>query len=158
MTRNAGGESPTGGLDTHGPEAQSLTFGQTVRPILLAPLGALVVTWLFDPPNGGPVSSGFWLLSAVVYLVALGGVLCFVLPAFLLVPSSRQPPLWIAVPWGVLVAWIVAFATGPINSGLRDLFRWEVSIGFGAAGAAAALVYVIAARRAGSSATWISRT
>lgn len=152
MTHNGRTKLPAGGFETEGTDAPSLTLKQTFRPILLAPLGAVAAQMVFSAFLQRPVLMAFWPVAAMIYLFALGGAVCFVLPAFVLVPSLRRPPVWIAVPWGVLIAWIVGFATGPINFALQNLLRWEISIGFGAAGAAAAMVYVIAARRAGRAA------
>ncbi len=70
--------------------------------------------------------------------------LLFVVPVFALVPRLRQPPIWVAVLWGA----VVANASALLLIGSLEKLRWEVVVGFAAAGSAAGLVYALAARRA----------
>jgi len=90
---------------------------------------------------------GFWIYVALIYVFSLAAGLMFVVPVLALVPSLRQPSLWVALPWGVIVAWAAVWLNGPINTALQNLLRWEVLITYGADGAASGLVYTIAAQR-----------
>jgi hypothetical protein len=119
----------------------SLRLRDTVVPLLLAPLGSVVVTGigvaLRDPTS--------ILVIFFVYAFALAaGVIC-VLPILVLVPPLRRPPFWLAAGWGVLAAWVFTLLLTrgdlsrlPSTGGLAELVL---------AGAASGLVYAIAARQ-----------
>ena len=126
-----------------------MRFQDTIRPLLLAPLGSVVSLMVFSVLFGKwmEMLMGFWIYVALIYVFSLAAGLMFVVPVLALVPSLRQPSLWVALPWGVIVAWAAAWLNGPINTALQNLLRWEVLIPYGAAGAASGLVYTIAAQR-----------
>jgi hypothetical protein len=119
----------------------SLRLRDTVVPLLLAPLGSVVVTGigvaLRDPTS--------ILVIFFVYAFALAaGVIC-VLPILVLVPPLRRPPFWLAAGWGVLAAWVFTLLLTradlsrlPGAGGLAELVL---------AGAASGLVYAAAARQ-----------
>ena len=123
-----------------------MRFRDTVRPLLLAPLGAMGVHGVGSALSMKLSPNDYVMLWIVGLASFIAGVL-FVLPVLAFVPRLRQPSVWIAMLWGALVAWCAAGLTTPIDSGFRELYRWEVAAPFGAAGAASGLVYAIAARR-----------
>ena len=121
-----------------------LTLQETIRPLLLAALGPVLIhaVWIvaFERPA---LSASLLIVLAMIYGMSLAAGLLFVMPAFALVPTLRQPPVWIAVPWGAFVAILSVVLLGES----LELLRWQVSVGFGAAGSVAGLVYALAAQR-----------
>ena len=71
----------------------------TVRPLLLAPLGAVVVFAALGlaPGRGLP---GLAFLIAMVWGYSLAAASVLVLPVLILAPRLRRPRLWVALPWG----------------------------------------------------------
>ena len=109
----------------------------TIRPLLLAPLGAVVVFAAFGlSPQPGFAAFGF--LAAMVWGYSLATGLLFVAPVLALAPRWRRPPVWVAATWGVLVA--SAFA------GLVMGRPSHLLVPVMTAGAASGLVYAVAAR------------
>jgi hypothetical protein len=119
----------------------SLRLLDTVVPLLLAPLGAVVVAGIGVAVRD-PTSI---LLIFFVYAFALAaGVVC-VLPILVLVPPLRRPPFWLAAVWGVAAAWVftLLLTRGDLSllpgaGGLAELVL---------AGAASGIVYAAAARQ-----------
>jgi hypothetical protein len=119
----------------------SLRLLDTIVPLLLAPLGAVVVAGIGIAVRD-PTSI---LLIFFVYPFALAaGVVC-VLPILVLAPPLRRPPFWLAAVWGVTAAWVFMllltrgdFSRLPDAGGLAELVL---------AGAASGLVYAVAARQ-----------
>ena len=73
-------------------------FHQTLGPLLLAPMGAMVVVSpivLLKPyPSAVPIYLFF------VALVCYGAEIVFVVPVLLFWPRLRQPPFWLGALWG----------------------------------------------------------
>ena len=109
----------------------------TIRPLLLAPLGAVVVFAAFGL-SPQPGFAGFGFLAAMVWGYSLAAGLVFVVPVLALAPRWRRPPVWVAGIWGVLVA--SAFA------GLIIGRPSHLLVPVMTAGAASELVYAVAAR------------
>jgi hypothetical protein len=121
-----------------------LRFAETIRPLLLAPLGSVVIhaVWIvtFQRPA---LSASLFILLAIIYGMSLAAGLLFVLPIFALVPALRQPGIWLALSYGAFIAISSAVLVG----GSSEVLRWQVVTGYGSAGAAAGIVYALAARR-----------
>jgi hypothetical protein len=122
-----------------------MRFQDTNRPLLLAPLGSMGVHAVLSVLFQG-LEPEFLIVLTVVGVWSLVAGLVFVVPVLVLVPRLRQPSLWVAIAWGVAVAWCVAGLTAPVNSGFQVLFDWKIAAQFGAAGAASGTVYAMAAR------------
>ena len=127
-----------------------MRFQDTIRPLLLAPFGSIASLAVFTVVFGRAemLLQGLPVMLLLVYTYSLAAGVLFVAPVMACVPSLRRPSLWVALPWGVIAAWAAVWLTGPTNSGLRELLRWQVLIPYGAAGAVSGLIYVMTARPA----------
>ena len=128
-----------------------LRFHQTLLPLLIAPLGAMVV-YALSAATFSNVSEYFPVQILLFGVGALVAGCIFVLPIMAVVSKFRRPPAWLAALWGLLVAWCavaVIGLTSPIPN-LTALRRVEVAVPCGFAGAAAGLVYALLAHRSAS--------
>lgn len=113
----------------------------TLLPLGLAPLGAVLVLILFGASM--PLSGSYVAIVFLFgYAYGLAAAVVFVLPVLMLVPRLRRPPLWLAAAWGAATG----LAASALVMGVSQILRWEVAAGYGAAGAAAGLVYAASAR------------
>jgi hypothetical protein len=82
----------------------ALPFRQTIRPLVMAPAGALAVIGILTilEQNVGPYLPIALLLTAPFVYAA---ETIFVLPLIVLWPKSRRPNLAIGAIWGASVAW-----------------------------------------------------
>ena len=125
------------------PRPTVLRLVDTLRPMLLAPLGSVVVHGAWMVAFRRPPLAASLIVCAIIYGLSLAAGLLLVMPAFAFFPTLRQPSIGVALVWGALVA-IVSAAVLYEPSEVR---RWEVAAGFAAAGEASGLVYAVAARR-----------
>jgi len=109
----------------------------TVRPLLLAPLGAVVVFAALGlaPGRGLP---GLAFLIAMVWGYSLAAASVLVLPVLILAPRLRRPRLWVALPWGA----VAAVVSGAAVTGTPHLY-----VPFSIAGAASGLLFAVASAR-----------
>jgi membrane protease YdiL (CAAX protease family) len=143
-----------------------MSLCQTIRPLLLAPVGAIVVFTLITLPRALSVSTAspgapsenlvqllliYWLFTA---LVCYASELLFVVPVLILWRVSRQPSVLLGAIWGVLVSCcVVAMVTfvlpgaGPTSGGSFWLVRnIEGVLGRGACGLASGVAYSLMSR------------
>jgi hypothetical protein len=119
----------------------------TIRPLLIAPLGSVVVhaILMFGFQGQRPSVELLFIVLAIVCGVSLAASIVLVVPVLVLVPRLRQPATWFATAWGALTGSVAATAIfGP--SVLAASSRFAI-VGFAAAGGASELLYAIAARR-----------
>jgi hypothetical protein len=112
-----------------------MRFGRTIGPLVIAPVGAMVVSVAQELLDGRNVVSSV-TMAWVVGFVSLAAGFIFVLPVLWFVPRLRQPPLWLAAVWGMLVAWCAVglmFQQFPPTAG--------GSVGLSLSGVASGLVY-----------------
>ena len=76
---------------------------KTIPPLLIAPIGAMVVSAVAAVLDGRDARSSI-TMAWVVGFFSLAAGLVLVLPVLWLVPRLRQPPPWLAAIWGMLVA------------------------------------------------------
>lgn len=106
----------------------------TVRPLLLAPLAAVLVLAGFGLAPGHGLA-GLAFLAAMVWGYSLAAAVVLVLPLFILAPSLRRPAVWVAVPWGAVAAGLF----GAVVTGTSHLI-----VPLTIAGAASGLLYAVA--------------
>lgn len=113
----------------------------TIRPLLLAPLGAVVVFAALGlaPGHGLP---GLAFLIAMVWGYSLAAASVLVLPVLILAPRLRRPRKWIVMPWGALAA----IVSGAAWTGTPRLY-----VPFAIAGAASGLVYAVVSAKSATS-------
>ena len=116
----------------------------TFRPLLIAPLGSVVVHWLGifvrrTVPSFGPML----IFSLIVWCLSLAAAAICVLPGLIFVPRVRQPTLWVSAIWGglasLLMGWIV----------FGSIFVHTSTLGIAwlaAAGVASGIVYWLSVR------------
>jgi tellurite resistance protein TehA-like permease len=78
---------------------ESMQLGQTTGPLVIAPVGSMVVSVLVSMLDGrGAVASitTAWLVG----FISLAAGFILVLPVLWLAPRLRHPPLWLAAIWG----------------------------------------------------------
>ena len=83
-----------------------MRLGQTIGPLVIAPVGAMAVSALQAMLDGRSAVASIttaWLVG----FISLAAGFVLVLPVLWLAPRLRQPPLWLAAIWGMLVAWCV---------------------------------------------------
>ena len=115
-----------------------MRFGRTIGPLVIAPSGAMVVSVAQALLDGrGAVSS--LTMAWLVGFVSLAVGFSFVLPVLWFAPRLRQPPLWLAAVWGMLVAWCV------VGVLFRQLPPTAGVVGLSLSGAASGLVYAFLA-------------
>jgi hypothetical protein len=117
---------------------------ETIRPLLLAPLGATVVLVAFQAAAGELREwlPAFWIVLGLIYVYALAAGLLMVGPALVFVPEFRRPRVWTALMSGALVGCIAAVVVfSPAH------FDLAVGVGYGSAGAASGLVYAVVANQ-----------
>jgi membrane associated rhomboid family serine protease len=124
-----------------------MRFRDTLVPLLIAPLGSVVVHAGFvaccQPLRPAGISA--LILIVDVWVLSLVAALVLVLPAFALVPRSRTPRLWVAAIWGAMVACVASRALFGLRHGRSSIL---VASATALAGAASGMVYAIAMRRA----------
>jgi len=134
---------------------------QTIRPLLLAPLGAIVVFTLVTLPQALSISRGspggdlamtllvYWFFTA---LVCYAAELLFVVPVLVLWPASRQPSIIVGATWGLFVSCcvvaLVTFVLPPSpTGGAFWLARNRVAmLALGACGLVSGLAYSVMSR------------
>jgi hypothetical protein len=108
-----------------------MRFRETIGPLALAPLAAVVVLAGLSLLQGG-----MWPLMVFAVPYCYAAEIVFVVPTFWLWPQLRTPGLAVAAVSGILIAWIsVAF--------VLTSWRWQsdTMLPFGAAGAVSGLLY-----------------
>jgi len=117
---------------------------ETLRPLLLAPLGAMVVLVASQTAAGELAEWGpaLWIILGLIYVYALAAGLLMVGPALVFFPEFRRPRVWIALMSGALVGCIAAVV---VFSPAR--FQLAAGVGYGSAGAASGLVYALVANQ-----------
>jgi hypothetical protein len=118
-----------------------LGLKDTVRPLLVSPLGAVISFVAFGVTPGNGVLS-FVFLFVMTWVYAIAAALVLVVPVWIIVPKLRQPPAWLAIVWGMIAALLMASVMFPSTP--------RLAVPVLAAGAASGLVYSIAARRINS--------
>jgi hypothetical protein len=124
----------------------AMNITHALSGLLIAPLGSVIVAVpfaLFLQHIEAGVGQ-FLLLLAAVWVLSLAAGLLFVMPFFVCLPRSRNPPMWVAMLWGAAAA--VAFALLLLGS----QFRFASPLGksaFIVQGAVAGMTYVAAVRR-----------
>ena len=128
------------------PSSNPTPLLQTVIPLLVAPLPALVMVAAEYVLRSGPVDPFFVFILPIVAAFCYASELLMVVPLFLIWPSLREPPLGVAAVWGLLVAWgtvalLVGFGLPEPNMELRAAASLSIS------GIASGLTYAVAVRR-----------
>ncbi len=141
-----------------------MSFVQTIRPLLVAPVGAIVILTLVTIPQAISMNSpgappAYWAFLFPVYwlftaLVCYASEVLFVVPVLILWPASRQPSVLLGAIWGVFVSCcVVAVATfvlpgvGPTSEGSFWLVRNRGAVLFlGACGLATGVAYSLMSR------------
>lgn len=122
---------------------RQMPLQDTLVPLLLSPIGAIVVFYVFHFFNGSRsllAPSGL----IVVYVYGLAFALTFVMPLFLAVPRLRCVSWWAASCWGASVGLaITALGRRPFG---WHMFALSNAGLFVSCGVAAALVYWLVAR------------
>jgi hypothetical protein len=129
----------------------TIPFHQTVVPLLLAPIGAMIVVGPLALI--GPDASAVLIYLLITALVCYGIEILFVVPVLLLWPRMRQPPLWVGALWGVSVGWCVlalVYVASPPRSPEAFWLRLFPLLGFSLPGLLSGVVYSLASRRQSS--------
>lgn len=126
-------------------------FHQTLVPLLLAPMGAMVV--VSPIVLVGPYPTALLIYLFFVALVCYGAEIIFVVPVLLFWPRLRLPPLWLGSLSGVVVSWSVLGALAllpPAPAGVGQPFSWPAFLAglafLGACGLSSGVVYSLASR------------
>jgi hypothetical protein len=125
-----------------------MSFRQTVRPLLLAPLGAiaLVSGRVLVNRTFIPYIWIYWFFTALTCYVVEA---LFVVPFLLWQPRLRQPAIWVGGAWGILVSWclvVVLASLPPPPSGDHFWFGWGSVADFSCCGLLSGVVYSMASR------------
>ena len=117
-----------------------------LRALFIAPIGSVAVSAAFAIffQHLNPLSVGFVLALAWVWVLSLATGGLFVLPLLAFVPRIRKPPLWCAAIWGALAGLAfssLVFGRLFLNSSVLGV------TGIAGAGAASGLVYGFVVRR-----------
>jgi hypothetical protein len=80
----------------------AVPFRQTLRPLVIAPAGALAVIACFFVQNAGP---SVVIILLVATPIVYGIELVFVVPILWLWPASRRPRLAVGALWGAAASW-----------------------------------------------------
>jgi len=116
-----------------------------LRGLLVAPIGSVIVTLLFMVfAQQIQASIGFLFVLALVWMFSLAAGFLFVLPFFVFLPRSRNPPFWVAALWGAATAVTSALLL------FRPQFRIATPLAkasFVIQGALSGLIYVAVVRR-----------
>jgi hypothetical protein len=115
-------------------------LGRIIGPLVIAPVGAMVVSALQAMLDGRGAVSSITMAWVVGFFSLVAGFV-LVLPVMWLAPRLRQPPLWLAAIWGMLVAWCVV-----VGVLYRQLPSTGGFVGLSLSGAASGLVYAFLAK------------
>lgn len=123
-----------------------MTILRIVISLLIAPLGAMVVTIFSMVWDRGslPLNQAFFTAPLVILVIGWLIGLVIVLPLMVFWPQLRQPTKFKAAAFGVLIGWLPAVFTR-IESGNWD--HWQALLFITLAGAASGLLYSIAATK-----------
>ena len=112
-------------------DVTTIRFRHTLVPFLCSWVAACCVSLGLELMSGEAATPVFWMVFGVLCVGFLAAGLVFVLPVLLMAPDSRQPPLWLSIPWGGGVATMLAIVLLGVESG--RLWRWALIGGVGGA-------------------------
>jgi hypothetical protein len=119
-----------------------MKFTDALRGLIIAPIGSVIVALMFTVfAQHIQPSVGFLIVLAMVWVFSLAAGILFVLPFFVFLPQSRNPPSWVAALWGAATAVAAALLL------FRTQFSTFGKAGFIIQGALSGLIYVAVVRR-----------